>query len=190
MRNPIDRIESHYVLGAAKGWPESRRPLAEYVHPDLVEFTRYAKQLDAYRARFPRERMLLLAFEDLVRRPREVLRAVCRFLEIDPAHEFQGLDVVHNSNLGRRPGDPGQLLYRVRLWIPFWMRIARSVSPERRNALRRRFARPDVRSPHLSPEQRAHVLKQLEDDLARLEGEYGFDTSPWRLAREPVGAVA
>ena len=33
----------------------------------------------------------------------------------------------------------------------------------------------------LGPEQRAYALRELRDDLARLEGEWGFDISGWNL---------
>jgi hypothetical protein len=33
----------------------------------------------------------------------------------------------------------------------------------------------------LTPEQRAFALAELREDLARLESEWGFDLSRWRL---------
>ena len=51
------------------GWKVADRPLGEDLHRDLVEPCRYAWQLDAYTAQFPRSSILVLAFEDLVADP-------------------------------------------------------------------------------------------------------------------------
>ena len=181
LRDPIHRIESHYTLGAAKGWREALRPLADGIHPDLIEPSRYAAQLDPYRERFSRESILLLAFEALQQRPEQVISSVCRFLDIDPSHQFRGLDLIHNSNVGRRPGEIGQRLYRLRTFIPYWQRIVRSIPPERRNAIRRLMSRRGGKNAQLSEEQQRFLLRELSDDLRRLRGEYGFDTSIWGL---------
>jgi hypothetical protein len=83
--------------------------------------------------------------------------------------------------VGRRPGELGQALYRFRTLVPFWQRIARSIPAERRNAVRRWVSRRGAENARLSEEQRAVVLRELEEDLRRLRDEYGFDTSVWDL---------
>ena len=97
MRHPFERMESQYTLGRATGWRESKRSLRQGVHQDLIECSRYAKQLDAYFRLFPRENMLLLRFEELRDSPAVLLDRVCGFLAIDRRefcshHERIGLE--------------------------------------------------------------------------------------------------
>ncbi len=181
MRHPFERIESQYTLGRATGWRESKRSLRQGVHQDLIECSRYAKQLDAYFWLFPRENMLLLRFEELRDSPAVLLDRVCGFLAIDRSYEFQGLDRAHNSNAGRRPGEIGQILYRMRGRVPFWQKIVSRMSPEQKNRVRQFFASKGGSNAALSEQQKLFVLAELRDDIERLKSAYGFDTEPWGL---------
>lgn len=175
LRNPIDRIESHYRYGRLMGFIAGS---LQEVLPYLIEVSRYARQLDEYSKRFPVESILLLDFEDLKGHPLELVWKVCDFLEIDRSHSFSGIGEIHN------PSGRGSISH------PIWDRASR-VRPlrsfakllpiEQRNAIRRFFARKDRVRPTLSEEQRAFALRQLEDDLHRLQTEYGFDVSKWNI---------
>lgn len=185
MRNPIHRIESHYTLGRAKGWPESGRPLKDYIHDDLLECSRYAKQIDQYAAVFPMSNILLLRSEEMFEHPARVLSRVCTFLGVENSYEFEGLTVKHSSNVGRRPGELGWLLYRVRMRIPFWRQIARRLSPRAIDAVKRVFQREGARNFELSEEQREQVLRNLAGDLWDLKEKYGFRVEEWRMKISP-----
>jgi hypothetical protein len=121
-------------------------------------------QLDCYRQHFRREDFLLLRSEDLERDPLELMKRVCRFLEIDPYFGFPDLTAlrvpVPGGWLGRLPG------------LSRWRRRRRPPGGE---AERGRCG--------LGPQQRAYALRELRDDLAKLEGEWDFDVSGWHLER-------
>jgi hypothetical protein len=166
LRNPIERIESHQTRAFGAGWaPQALDPsvLAEH-----IDISRYARQLDGYREHFPAEDLLLLRFDDLVSDPPAQLRRVCRFLEIDPYFGFAELRPASAPPSRSRlaPGGDGGWLSKL---------------PGLRRLLRRRPVVRVERSFTLTPEQRALVLHELRDDLARLESEYGFDVSGWCL---------
>ncbi len=184
MRNPLDRIESHYTLGAAKGWPEGAAPLSEGVHPELIRVSSYATQIEEYLRYFPRSSLLLLRFEELRADPARVLKQVCEFAGIDPGHEFRGLETIHNSNMGRRPGELGSSLYRYREWIPFWKAIAHRLSPRLINRVRGMLAQSSASNVALSPEQRRELLAELSEELRRLREQHGFETSAWQALPE------
>jgi hypothetical protein len=80
VRDPIDRIESHLTHGLAEGWLDERKPIDE--HWDALNFSRYAKQLRPYEAEFPESDMLVVTFEELVKRPRQLLGKVYEHLAI------------------------------------------------------------------------------------------------------------
>jgi hypothetical protein len=159
LRDPLERIESQQTQARADAETGPERGhglLARH-----LDASRYATQLDTYRRHFPREDFLLIRFEDLVDAPLETLRQVCRFLEIDPYHGFPTLAAPAAA-----PAGGGGWLGR----LPGLARLRRRRGPVRRP--------PRLT---LTPEQRAFALAELREDLARLESEWGFDLSRWRL---------
>lgn len=123
LRNPTDRAYSHYlerrqegteqlsfraVLDAEKrrlDGEESRITLEPGYYSTAHDFSsylsrgRYLEHLDAWLALFPERQILILRSEDFFQTPRDVLRAVFEFLDIDP--EPAGLQLSH---LNRLPG--------------------------------------------------------------------------------------
>ena len=156
LRDPLARIAAHHSHACAEGG------LGESVLRSHIDASRYAMQLDRYRRHFRREDFLLLRSEDFGSDPLELMKRVCCFLEIDPYFGFPELAALHDPVadgwLGRLPG-----LSRLR-------RGRRPPGGEAEQACCR-----------LDPEQRAYALRELRDDLVRLEGEWGFDISGWHL---------
>lgn len=158
LRDPLERIELHHALELEAG--RTRRPLAEGVPGSMVDGSRYAAQLEAYRTWFPAEDFLLLAQEDLASDPAAALRRVCSFLEIDPYFGFPGLE---QGEAGQQPAAQRRgLLERL---------VGRSAAAPRRRR----------QPPRLSAEQRGALLEELSCDLERLRADWGFDVSRWQL---------
>jgi hypothetical protein len=91
LRNPIDRAYSHYWHHRRVG--KESRSFEEAIAQELsgdggstfeyVRFGRYIKHLERLARFYPRERILVLLFEDLSSKPAEVYAEACRFLGID-----------------------------------------------------------------------------------------------------------
>jgi len=160
LRDPLARIAAHHSHAHAEG--RSKGALEESVLRSHIDASRYAMQLDCYRQHFRREDFLLLRSEELESDPLELMRRVCCFLEIDPYFGFPELAALHDPVadgwLGRLPG------------LSRWGR--------RRRPPRGRTQQAPCR---LGSAQRAYALRELRDDLAKLEGEWGFDVSSWHL---------
>jgi hypothetical protein len=85
VRHPLDRIESAYVEWMATPqntilFPSVREAVRS--NPNLLDSSRYWKQISAYRRYFPDERIKILWFEDYVRDPDAVLSGLFRFLGV------------------------------------------------------------------------------------------------------------
>ena len=172
MRNPIERIESHYTHGQVANWTTTAKPMTEGLDPQLIEVSKYAKQISEYYKRFPSRSILLLNLDDLKRDPHGTLEKVCQFLQIDAFYKFQSATRVHNRNTQRYIEGP--------LWT--WVEpIARYLPKQQKNALRRRVGIKIKKNFKLSSEQRQAILQELRDDLRRLNSEYDFDTGSWGL---------
>lgn len=179
MRHPLQRIESHYFHGLASGWATTRNPLAQGPDPQVLAVTSYARQIGEYYRRFPKERILLLLFEDLKDEPQQVLSKVVRFLGLDGNVVLREAGKVYNArNARRKPRGALRLLKRM----PVWGRMAR-VMPGPLRVLLRDVATtrvPDARG-RLEDRQRDEVLALLRDDLRKLRDDYGVDISRWDL---------
>jgi hypothetical protein len=86
VRDPIERIRSHYQHRSLVG--AERAPLEEAVlaDPRYVDCSRYAFQIEQYLRVFPRERLLVVASEDLRSDREATIRRIYGFLGVDPSH--------------------------------------------------------------------------------------------------------
>ena len=178
MRNPLDRIESHYTHGQAAGWAATDKPLSEKIDSELIAPSQYARQIEEYYQRFPSESILLLNFKDLKADPLNLVKKVCRFLEIDPDFEFQGLEQVHNANQQRIADE--RLWRSLRRIKPFRF-LAQRLSSQQKQLLYSLFGRKLQGNIKLSPEQRNFLLQELREDLRKLNSEYGVDIRSWGI---------
>jgi Sulfotransferase domain len=82
VRNPIDRLRSHYVHNVAYGTETA--PLAQAVrtNPDYINFGKYAMQLDRYLAHFGNDQVLTITSEALRSARAETLERVYSFLGV------------------------------------------------------------------------------------------------------------
>lgn len=187
MRDPIDRIQSHYLHRTAIRedhhllQPEDRSfRRAVTSDPSYVSFSMYATQIEQYLAFFPREQMLLLTAEELRHARRPTLRTVFRFLGIDPdyvgteqQHEFKRTD-------GRTMRKP--LARRVRR-LPGYERLGRW-APRSLRALHYRISTAPATKDQapLPLDLRAHLEDLLREDVRRLRAYMPADFSGWGIA--------
>ena len=114
LRNPVERAVSAvlHLLRTRRVSPrhslddllvgEARHLVSGH---GVIEYGFYSDQIDAYLELFDRDRMLVLIFEEDVRRePESTLRRVCGFLGVDPEFPFvqagEGVNVARRSRLG------------------------------------------------------------------------------------------
>ena len=83
MRNPLDRIEAHYNHGIAWNFKECQEIDPTQINQEVLETSKYSMQLDQYYSRFSSDDIFLINLDDLKANPRDILRKVCLFLDID-----------------------------------------------------------------------------------------------------------
>jgi hypothetical protein len=84
VRDPVRRLESHFVQDADNGLPVVSLTEALKTRPRLIETSRYFARLNDYLAHFPREQMHIVFFEELVRDPAGALSRCAAFLGLNP----------------------------------------------------------------------------------------------------------
>ena len=174
LRDPIERIESHYAHELKKGHV---RDLSVELPTYWIDRSKYAMQLSRYLERFPRSKMLLLDFDELRQSPESLLKKACGFMGVDAAFDFMGASVKHNVSRRDHPA--------VRfLWKQAWARrVAKLVPVPVKQTIRLALSSDLEVKPKLTPEQRRFAEHALADDVRRLRDEFGFDTSRWSVGR-------
>jgi hypothetical protein len=104
LRNPVERaisaINHHMRVGYVAADVDLDREVRRFVAEEraFIRYGFYQQHLAAYRQFFPPEQMLVLIYEDdVVAQPLATLQRVCRFIGVDPAFRFTGLEKRYNE---------------------------------------------------------------------------------------------
>lgn len=190
MRNPADRIESQYAH-LMRLWRVDGEPIDEAIrrYDHFLDISRYSFQLRNYLEVFPREQLLLLQFEELVRDPESVVRRAFEFIGVDPDVELTGVGERHNErpDEGLPKGRGVALLANRARHMGITNLIPMGLRKKARSRLTRSAEEGEF---HMSERSRAWVWEQLSDDLAGLdELGAGWMVEDWRASEESRAAV-
>ena len=178
VRDPIARMQSMYMHQVSAGRERRRAEVAllddRYLGPSLYGF-----QLAAFLDHFDRNRVLVIASEELRDRPREALSAVFDHLAVDPA--AADLDKRHHDH--RSIDKPVPRLHDLK-WLPRrQVKLQPRWRPDQRAGLARLLTtrRARVGDSAIPRELRGRLAERLADDLRRFEHLLGHQVpGHWR----------
>ncbi|MBB4660012.1 sulfotransferase family protein [Parvularcula dongshanensis] len=190
IRHPLRRIESHcrHVQKTKRevlGIPPNRADysLEHGVPESAIEFSRYARHIDAYKEAFGDASIKVLFFEDLISDPQGVLNDVTDFLGID-ALAFEK-PVHRNEGARARTSRRWDSLRRLPVLRMLWRRLVPSSLRDRayrtlgKEAMPGRFV--------MTKGEEAAVLRELAPDLQRLRDVHGIDFERrWNLDLDAI----
>lgn len=173
VRNPIDRIVSHYNYMLRDVDFD-----AGIVDDHLISTSSYYLQLSQYQAWFPARDFLVLDFDELKADPGQVVARVCRFLDIDDGYRPASYQAANQT--------------RVQSTLERWLkrsplgRYARVLPAPLRQSAQRVLASVSPRRPRLpDPSERAYIMERLTPDMQRFQQISGFDISRWGFDPAP-----
>jgi hypothetical protein len=175
-RHPLKRIESHWLHLIASGvdTPPLEHALKQWPH--IIDTSLYWKQISAYRRFYCDERILVLFFEDFVRRPHDVMARCYEFLGVHPeANRADPSKPSHVSANVRIDGRSLQLAQK----IP-GTRLARHLAPRLAQKVMARLRRPLPSRPQWPAQLRQKAIGQLAEDSAQFLQFYGRPTDFWQ----------
>ena len=160
IRNPIERIESHWAWEIANGRPWGTINEAVQEVDRLLEMSLYWRQLSRYRTHFDDEQIKVLFLEDLKADPEAFFRDCGRFLGVDPdGFDFEEAATPKNQTAEKRTDT--RLVQRLRQWSGFW--TLKELIPDSIVSLGERTLRRDGK---IEPEGDGAVLREVEERLA------------------------
>ena len=185
LRDPVERAYSHFALARKMGFETETDFEAAVAREDerwrtdrSMRFTYarasfYRDGLAEFFARFPRERILVLRFEDVSADTAGTMRRIHAFVGVDPDF-VADVAVRHNRSMLPKSG-----LVREAFGRPFRVRrfLQRNLPPRLVTQLGNLIMRPP---PGLAKDVRARLLPRFVDDVRRLETLLDLDLAAWR----------
>jgi hypothetical protein len=195
MRNPVDRAYSHYIQliqNIRTDDPEYKfdRSFEEHIASDdsVIQSSNYMLQINQYLARYGRDQMLFLLFEEFIADPQSSLAQVADFLGIDRGFDFLGMGEV-KANLNR---NKEFWLLRSRLTAPLKAlpggrfiadRLPQSARDQIFSWLKHLPQRKRIEAEYIPPKMKAETRSKLLDHFKlpnkHLSEFLGRDLSIW-----------
>jgi hypothetical protein len=168
MRNPIDRVLSHYLHDLANGRQQHSLHAAVRQDDRYLAPSRYATQVEHYFRVFSADQVLLLKSDDLLARRAETVRRVLDFI---------GVNGTVNLRLDFEAHRSSEKLERTRaLTFARQSRFRSLVPPPIRRRLRQLLADPlDTSKIELDTQTREFLMMQFVPDVRRLSELTGED---------------
>jgi hypothetical protein len=185
VRHPIDRIVSQYIHDRGSG--VETRSLSDALRGNgtvpmdstrFIHRSSYFMQLQQFLPYYPKDRVLVLTQEDLLRNREETLRAAFRFLGVNETFQSEAFSTLVHESAGKTARN----------------RFGRALSMGRERGLLRRMP-PGLRSraeklvksltlskvekPQLDPGLRRELLRILEPDMNQFRAFTGRQFESW-----------
>jgi Sulfotransferase domain len=177
VRDPIDRIVSHYLHDYSVGRLE--QPLEEVLGgPQGERYTtrsRYFLQLEQYLSHYPLERILVVAQEELLADRAATIRRVFEFLGVDASFGDPRFErIMHPTSHRRRKTRLLSSLEQIALRAG----VPKSLTFQAQRRLPYPFARR-LERPQPSDSLRQSLIRELEGDVKRLREVTGQEFPHW-----------
>lgn len=177
MRDPIRRAVSHYMHEWSMGNMGDDPVAAFDAHPELIDYSRYAMQIQPYLDQYGRDAIHLVSFEQMTAAPQRILSGIGAFLGRD--------DLVWDDTIGAQNVSAERVrrlpLHGLIVDNPVATALRRTLVPK---ALRNRIraARQMKTRPELPADLRARLAGLLAEDQARLAALFPGDPALAPLA--------
>jgi hypothetical protein len=182
LRDPIERLHSYYKLLRQGGKTDLSFELAVRAHPKMLEFSRYATLLRAWRARFGEANVLAVLNDDLAADPRAYVDRITDFIGAEPV-TLPASTVNANRRNAIETAPRHAALARNARRLRSWMGANgyyRARSLLGRGGLWRFCSEGGAPFPPVEPTTRAWLLSQLKSEIEQLETLLGRELPRWK----------
>lgn len=188
-RNPVDRVLSLYRLKRAYGLIPWTFEEAMQRDPELMESSRYAFHLEAWKSALGQTQVLPTIYEDLERDPQTYLDTVTDFVGVPRVRlRLSQVSRVLTSDLLTQPRN--YYVTRAAAQLAEWSRIMRldaAVARAKKWGMLSFFVGGGPAFSPLSSSQRLRLYKLFLPEVERLEATLNRDLSAWKRIRSTEG---
>ena len=182
VREPIARTISHHQHMMNSGSEQRMNPdvnLEIQRNSSLIDYSRYAYQIEPWLEKFGREQVCLVRFEDYINDRGGSLDILFKFLELRP-HDV--LPHESGANRGDTRLTAGSKIFKL-YQTQFFKNVLKPYTPpSARSFFRRLLLKPAVQS-YIAPSKKTidQIYNAVHDDAKRLAGLFGHKTPLWDL---------
>jgi hypothetical protein len=171
MRDPIQRIISHYLHRRIRGKEKKSFKEAVTTNPAYLNVSRYYLQIEQYLAYYPRASIKAVLFEDLVHKKREALQDIFHFLGADPSFWSPSFEYKHHVSDEKDivPYNYVKKMEQTKRGRKYLKYIPRGLK-----------GMPNKR-PVPSKELKSKIYEALKDDLEKLKKFLGRSLEEWEI---------
>jgi hypothetical protein len=170
MRDPIDRIKSHYIHNYLKGYTRKNFLNEVTANPTYINHSRYAVQIRPYIELFGKDRILFLKLEDLIDNSFKLFEQVGRFL---------GIDIKPFDNLDKSPRNVTSENRKITTLKYLFSPILKYIPSNVKISLRESFSRKNSIIVNINPQLRTFFLNHLIDDITAIENYSDLNLKNW-----------
>ncbi|MBW1742416.1 MAG: sulfotransferase domain-containing protein [Deltaproteobacteria bacterium] len=182
VRDPIDRVVSHYVHAFEMGREDKRieDALSKLDGNRYVQLSKYFMQMEQYLPYFTKENMMVMTVEDLHGRRQQTLQRIFKFLNVDESfYSKRFLNVWHMSKYKRRKTSLGLRLEMMRA-----MKAIQLLPYEMRGPVEKLIYLPfsrKVERPEMDADLRHRLIDFFKEDVNRLRKYTGRTFEAWSV---------
>jgi hypothetical protein len=187
VRDPIERIRSHYQHRVAAGTERAPLQQAVFENPRYLNCSRYATQIEQYLQFFPRERLLLITSEQLRHSRPSTICQVYKFLgiESDFVPETLNREFYKSEDRIRHSPAGAWLRHTLKRHFPASKRAKEIVDSAFPGILNQFLRGPDKESGSsaiVSEALRSELSDGLRDEVRRLHAYMPEEFDGWGIA--------
>ena len=172
VRNPFDRIESHYNWSIHRKWFNPRIKISD---DRFINYSNYYLQLEPYRQHFGKGKIIVLDFDKMVENPEEFLHLLFGSLKLR-FHDYQFNNSVINKT---RSLTQTEVFFRKH---PFLKNLKNVLPQPSKDLLKKIYKEPFrrvSRKKKLNTKERAYIYDKLKDDMSLFGALYNFSINKW-----------
>ena len=189
LRDPVERIYSHYKVWRKIGRIKAPFEQAAFNHRQLADYNRYAFHLRQWRDALGPENVLVLIYDDLEADPQRYVESLCSFVGIAPPdlrnsplarqRVYAVNDAPKSQRLARRGRQVRDRLIRLRLY-----RLVDALEP-----LWDYCSGRGEKFPPLDPDLESRLRERFRSEVTELEQLLQRNLSSWKGAAERSGEI-
>lgn len=177
MRQPVERVISHYAHRLVRGRAEGPPEIAVSTNPIYINRSRYGVQITPYLELFNRENVLLLIFEEYISDQVKILEQIAAFLGTASNGFPPGVVTAEHRSVGEwQLTDWGR---RIMSFRPVEAMVP-CVPASIRKRVRRSLSRRLENKPEFSRELKQTIWRFFADDVRIIEELLGRRLDIWR----------